>query len=208
MRITIVGAAGMVGARVVAEAARRGHHPVAVLRSARQVAGGVPTIVADAHDSGRMRALFTEADAVVGATRPAVGFEHTAPATTSALLDAAAASGTRLLVVGGAGVLRNPHRPELLVADSPEYVPDAIRPIAAAGIAQLTTCRAHTADWTYLSPPAQLEPGARTGHYRRGTDTLLLDADGKSWISAEDLAVAIVDELENTGAQRHFTVGY
>ncbi|MGW1745760.1 hypothetical protein ACWCRD_09100 [Streptomyces sp. NPDC002092] len=42
-----------------------------------------------------------------------------------------------------------------------------------------------------LSPPALLEPGVRTGRYRRGTDTLLIGADGRTWISAEDLAVAV-----------------
>ncbi|WP_408648234.1 NAD(P)-dependent oxidoreductase [Streptomyces gossypiisoli] len=58
----------------------------------------------------------------------------------------------------------------------------------------------------YLSPPALLEPGARTGRYRRGTDSLLTAPDGRSWISAEDLAVAVVDELESPGRERHFTV--
>ncbi|GAB3116661.1 hypothetical protein GCM10027055_26570 [Janibacter alkaliphilus] len=62
------------------------------------------------------------------------------------------------------------------------------------------------AAWAYLSPPALLEPGTRTGRYRRGTTTLLTAQDGKSWISAEDLAVAVVDELEQPGADRHITV--
>ncbi|WP_456303079.1 hypothetical protein [Streptomyces mirabilis] len=79
------------------------------------------------------------------------------------------------------------------------------RAVAAAGTAQLRTCQAH-ADRVYLSPPALLEPGERTGRYRRGTDTLLTGADGRSWISAEDLAVAVVDELETRGSERLITV--
>ncbi|WP_416382691.1 MULTISPECIES: hypothetical protein [Nocardia] len=79
---------------------------------------------------------------------------------------------------------------------------------ALASLTQLRVCEPHPARWTYLSPPALLEPGERTGRYRRGTTTLLLDADGRSRISAEDLAVAVLDELENPGGDRHFTVAY
>ncbi|MGW3206601.1 hypothetical protein [Streptomyces sp. NPDC001135] len=47
-------------------------------------------------------------------------------------------------------------------------------------MAQLRTCQARSgAGWVYLSPPAVLEPGTRTGRSRRGTDTLLIDADGQ-----------------------------
>jgi putative NADH-flavin reductase len=110
-------------------------------------------------------------------------------------------------VVGGAGALRSAGDHELLVADNPAYVPARLRTVAAAGIAQLRTCQDHAdADWAYLSPPALLEPGERTGRYRRGTDTLLIGADGRSWISAEDLAVAVVDELETPGPEPRITV--
>ena len=51
--------------------------------------------------------------------------------------------------------------------------------------------------------------GPRTGDYRTGDDDLILDAEGASRISAADLAVAIVDEVENpTHPRRRFTVGY
>ncbi|MFG2745351.1 NAD(P)-dependent oxidoreductase [Streptomyces chartreusis] len=127
---------------------------------------------------------------------------------TRMVLDAAARLGVRVLVIGGAGALRSPGDPDLLVADNRAYVPDEYRAVALAGTAQLRTCEAHAdADWVYLSPPAELEPGERTGRYRRGTDTLLTASDdGRSWISAEDLAVAVVDEVENPGTERHITV--
>ena len=51
-------------------------------------------------------------------------------------------------------------------------------------------------DWAYLSPPAQLAPGERTGNYRLGTNELMLDAEGNSTISMEDLAVVLLDEAE------------
>ncbi|WP_063062474.1 NAD(P)-dependent oxidoreductase [Nocardia sienata] len=210
MKITVVGAAGMVGSRVVTEAAYRGHDPVAVFRNRRPAVlpPGVVAVQGDANDRSRMSEFAAGADALVVATRPVPGQEHTVAAGTEALLDVAAAHGTRVLVVGGAAPLRNPADPGRLVLDSPEYVPEPIRAIAGAGVAQLQTCRAHSADWIYLSPPAVLEPASRTGQYRRGTTTLLVDAAGNSRISAEDLAVAIVDELETPSRVRHFTVGY
>ncbi|GIJ26623.1 hypothetical protein Vqi01_17850 [Micromonospora qiuiae] len=87
-------------------------------------------------------------------------------------------------------------------------MPPAVREIAAASIAQLDVCRAHAADWVYLSPPALLELGVRTGGHRRGGSTLVVAPDGTSRISAEDLAVAVLDELEQPGEERHFAVGY
>jgi putative NADH-flavin reductase len=210
MRIVVVGAAGMVGSRVVTEAARRGHHTTAVFRSARSaiLPPGVAAVDGDATDAERMAVLFAGADAVVGATRPAPGQEHTVAVTTGALLDAAAAAGARILVVGGSGPLRVPGQPDRLALDTPEYVPPEWRAFAAASLVQLHTCQGHHADWRYLSPPAVLEPGARTGGYHRGTTTLVTAPDGTSRISAEDLAVAVLDELENPGADRHLTVGY
>jgi putative NADH-flavin reductase len=203
VKIVIVGAAGMVGSRVLTEAAGRGHDVLAIVRTRRPDVPDVPVVEADAGDSDRMATVFAGADAVVAAARPAPGEEHTVAATTTALLDAA---GTRILVVGGAAPLRVPGGG--LVLDDPRYVPPEYRAIASASAAQLEVCRAHPADWVYLSPPAVLEPGARTGVYRRGTTTLLVRPDGSSRISAEDLAAAVVDELENPGPDRHFTVGY
>ncbi|WP_035791334.1 NAD(P)-dependent oxidoreductase [Kitasatospora mediocidica] len=210
MKIAVIGAAGMVGSRVVNEAATRGHDLLAIFRRGRPTTlpPAVTAVEGDADDPARLSDLFTGVDVIVTATRPAPGHERTVAATTTMLLDAAATAQTRILVVGGAAPLQLPGRPDLLVLDSPEYVPQEWRTVAAASAAQLDACRAHPADWVYLSPPAVLEPGPRTGIYRRGTTTLLTSADGASRISAEDLAVAVLDELEDPREDRHFTVGY
>jgi 2-keto-4-pentenoate hydratase len=51
--------------------------------------------------------------------------------------------------------------------------------------------------------------GERTGKFRLGTDQLLTASDGKSWISFEDFAVALADEIERPAhIRRRFTVGY
>ncbi|MGZ3143995.1 NAD(P)-dependent oxidoreductase [Lentzea chajnantorensis] len=203
MKIAVVGAAGMVGAEVVAEAARRGHDVTAVVRSTvPEVPDGVRVVRGDATDRALMADVLSGVDGVVAATRPRPGQEQSAGPATAALLDAALAAGTRVLVVGGAAPLRSPGGTGL-VLDDDRFVPAHVRPIAAASVRQLEVCRAHAADWVYLSPPALLEPGERTGTYRRGGDEMLT---GPSAISAADLAIAVVDELERPRGDRHFTV--
>jgi putative NADH-flavin reductase len=63
-------------------------------------------------------------------------------------------------------------------------------------------------DWSFVSPPILLAPGERTGQYRLGADALLPGQDGQpAGISVADLAVAIVDEIEQPRhLQRRFTV--
>ncbi|SMQ21675.1 hypothetical protein SAMN06272771_7615 [Streptomyces sp. Ag82_O1-12] len=215
MRIAVLGATGMVGSRVVDEASARGLQVIALSRRpvGRTGSPNVTPVAVDANDSRALcEALAGSAshggvDAVVLAVRTVPVDEKFLVGTTRTVLDLAAELGIRVLVVGGAGALRSPDDPHLLVADNTAFVPAGIKAVAAAGIAQLRTCQSHAeADWVYLSPPALLEPGIRTGGYRRGTDTLLIGADGRSWISAEDLAVAVVDELESPGPDHHVTV--
>jgi uncharacterized protein len=202
VRMTVFGAAGSVGQRVVAEAWRRGHEVTGVTRSRR-----VGFEVGDAASVDDVVRLSAGRDAVVAATRPAPGREHELVTATKALLAGVRETGVRLLVVGGAASLRTPEGP--LVQDAPDF-PAELRAIALACSEQLEICRAETeADWVYLSPPALLIPGERTGGYRTAMDDLVVDPDGRSAISVEDLAVALLDEA---GQPRHrrtrFTVGY
>ncbi|MEV5984407.1 NAD(P)H-binding protein [Streptomyces sp. NPDC052051] len=211
MKIAVLGATGMVGSRLITEARARGHRVLALSRKPESDDPRVTPVAVDVTDADAVREALSGAhgtvDAVVLAVRTSPADEGFLVGATRTVLDAAAEAGSRVLVVGGAGALRSPGEPGLPVADNPTYVPAALRPVAAAGIAQLRTCQAHALrDWVYLSPPALLEPGERTGRYRRGTDTLLTAADGRSWISAEDLVVAVVDELETPGPDRHITV--
>ncbi|KOV73611.1 hypothetical protein ADL02_39170 [Streptomyces sp. NRRL WC-3723] len=213
MTIAVLGATGMVGSRVVTEARARGHRVLALSRKPASDDPGVTPIAVDAtdyhalHDALAGSAAHRAADAVVLTIRTEPADREFLVGATRTVLDLTAQLGIRVLVVGGAGALRSPDDPDLLVADNPAYVPAEVQAVAAAGVAQLRTCQAHAgADWVYLGPPALLETGERTGRYRRGTDTLLTDADGRSWISAEDLAVAVLDELGAPGPERLVTV--
>ncbi|WP_142049223.1 NAD(P)-dependent oxidoreductase [Pseudonocardia kunmingensis] len=123
----------------------------------------------------------------------------------------------RLIVVGGAGSLEV--APGLQVVDTAgfaEGLPDALGVpseyvhVVRAHRKALELYRLSNRNWTYVSPSAGLvQPGERTGRFRIGGDQLLVREDGTADISAEDPAVAVLDEAEQPRfAQRRFTVGY
>ena len=213
MRITVFGAAGNVGSRVVVEALSRGHEVTAVTRDPSRLLGvdaSVNVRVGDAGNSEEVAKLSRGQDLVITATRPQSGKEQELIAITESLFTGIAQTNVRLLVVGGAGGLTVPDDRNRLVVDDPRYVGPAWRDIALACTEQLAVCREQShVRWTYLSPPAMLVPGERTGSFRLGSDELLVDAEGESTISMEDLAVALLDEAEQPKHPRaRFTVAY
>lgn len=209
MNITVVGATGMVGSRLVTEAATRGHRVTAVARNidASRLVEGVHGESVDVNEPEKLSSTMGEADVAVVALRPPRGKEHTLAPLTRNVLGVAERVGTPVLIIGGAGPLTSPEDAEVLVMDDARHVAAEWRAIALASTEQLRVCHEYTGvAWTCLSPPAILEPGTRTGEYRRGTTTLLTAPDGTSRISVEDLAVAALDEVESPSGERHFTV--
>jgi hypothetical protein len=194
MRILLIGAGGMIGQRVAAEARRRGHEVTGVTRS-----GSGATAAAEASDAAAVAALSAGHDALVLAVPPPRGDPEPSRALLAAgrgVLDGLRKAGVRrLVVVGGAGSLLV--APGVRLIDTPRY-PAAYRDVGLAQCALLDLLRGQAADldWTYISPPVTIGPGERTGGYQLGGDQLLADASGDSAISAEDYAVALVDELE------------
>ncbi|MZD07957.1 NAD(P)H-binding protein [Streptomyces sp. SID5785] len=213
MDITVFGAAGNVGRRVVTEALTRAHRVTAVVRDparADRIPAGARIRTGDAADPVSVAALAAGQDLVITSTRPRPGREPELAAAARGLLAGLHTTGVRLLLVGGAAGLTVPGTAGTALADTPDF-PESLRPIARACNEQLAVCRttAHDVDWAYLSPAATLEPGTRTGHYRLGTDTLLVDGQGHSALSMEDLAVALLDEAERPAHHRtRFTAAY
>ncbi|WP_333770774.1 NAD(P)-dependent oxidoreductase [Streptomyces sp. IBSBF 2435] len=210
MRITVFGAAGDAGRRIVAEGLARGHQVDGVVRSAARTAelpAGARGLVGDALSYDSVLGLVADRDLVITATRPAHGREAELVTVAEVMLAALAAAGGRLLVVGGAATLTLPDGGT--VADAPDF-PAGWRPIADACAGQLARCRAATGvDWTYFSPAAALSPGERTGRHRLGGDALVADADGVSALSYEDMAVVLLDEAEQPRHRgRRFTAAY
>jgi len=198
MRIAVIGATGNVGQRIVAEAGRRGHEVVAISRGGGAVGNG-KAIQADVTDKAGIAAAIQGADAVV----LSVKFQDLdVEASLDALKDA-----NRLLIVGGAASLYV--APGLQLIDT-EGFPDFIKVEAEPARQALARVQQETAlDWTFLSPSVFFGPGERTAEFRLGKDELLTAADGKSHISYEDYAIALLDEIERPRHSRQrFTVGY
>ena len=203
-RIVILGVTGRVGSRLADELLTRGHSVTGIARNVSKVSArpGLTVHSADATRADALAPLLRGHDAVVSTTRFVGGSEA------GVLLSAVRqADVPRLLVVGGAGSLEV--APGVALVDTPEF-PAVYKAEASAGRDFLRTLQKEKdLDWSFLSPSAFFEPGARTGKFRLGGDQLLADAQGKSWISMEDYAIALADELESPKhSRRRFTVGY
>jgi putative NADH-flavin reductase len=201
MKIALIGATGNVGRRVTEEAISRGHEVVAIARDVSTVEeqAGVTAVQADLTDKAAIGEAIEGADAVV----LSVKFQEL---DVEALLDALK-DAKRLLIVGGAASLYV--APGLQLIDT-EGFPDFIKVEAEPARQALARIqREQDLDWTFLSPSVFFGPGERTGNFRLGKDDLLSDADGKSHISYEDYAIALLDEIEQPKHSRQrFTVGY
>jgi hypothetical protein len=121
---------------------------------------------------------------------------------------------TRLAHVGGASSLLVEAGGPRLWDVTKEHVPDEVRPEVETGLQILDDFRAspETVDWFYVSPPEKFGawvPAPVKGEYRLGGDVLVRDEAGESTISAADLAVAIVDEIEHPAhRRRRFTAAH
>jgi putative NADH-flavin reductase len=215
-KIVLFGASGMIGQRALTEALGRGHEVTAVVRDPAKVTTDHPnlTVVAgDVAQPATVTRLAEGADVVVSAvSQRGPGLDQTAAydAVGRGLVEGLRALGAdapRLVVVGGAGSLEV--APGQRLVDQPDF-PDSYKGEALAHGDLLEKLRAVTdVKWAYLSPAAMIHPGERTGSFRVGGDALMSDADGKSFISAEDYAVALIDEAESgKHVGERFSVAY
>lgn len=213
MKIALYGATGHVGQRILTEALQRGHEVTAIVRDPARLTvshENLRVITGDAMDSASVATSVVGQDVVIGSiSGRRDGDPDAIPNSVRALVAGIEKAGVRrLLWVGGASSLEV--APGVRLFDTPEF-PEIYKAEARAGIEALEILRAlpEGIDWTFLSPAAEIMPGERTGKFRIGGDQLLTDAQGKSHISFEDYAVALVDEIENHQHPRQrFSVAY
>ncbi len=208
MKLALFGASGVIGSRLLREAVRRGHAVTAIVRDPRKFpapTGRVIVIKGDVLKPADVTAAVTGHDAVLSAIGPTPEVIVGAP---RALIEGLTRAGVRrLVVVGGAGSLEI--APGRQLVDQPDF-PAEYKAVALAHRDALNVYRQNSSlDWTYVSPPADIHPGERTGSFRLGGDQLVRDAKGESRISTEDYAIAVIDEVEKPGHLRQrFTVAY
>jgi len=204
MKIAVYGASGMVGSRIAAEATSRGHEVTGITRSGGELPAGVRAVRGSANDLALAKEFTQDAEVLVAALGPSrTGGDHQDYLDAiDNLIAAVRGTTTRLLTIGGAGGLEiDGNR----VVDGPDF-PAEYKAESLTVADALETLRATGDDvnWTMLAPAFVIAPGERTGTFRLGLDEPVGDH-----ISAEDFAVALVDELERPAHnRRRFTLGY
>jgi len=213
MKIAIIGAGGKIGSRISAEAISRGHfvtgisrHPETGIKNEN-----IKWVKADALNSESLASVIQGHDALISA----FGIDWSRPETYPLFVDvsrseiaAAKKAGVRrIIVVGGAGSLEI--APGIQLVDTPQF-PEEWRAGANEQRKSLDVFRSENElDWTFFSPAIIIEPGPRTGRFRLGKDNPVFDEKGKSQISYDDYAIALIDELEKPQfIRQRFTIGY
>ncbi|MDR2214602.1 MAG: NAD(P)H-binding protein [Nevskiaceae bacterium] len=212
LKIVVYGGSGAIGSRIVNEAAARGHQVTVVDRSPKPELApqGVRVVQGDALDAQDIGKNIVGQDAVISSVivRPAPTADFSlkiAQAMVAAQRAQQGANKTRFLMVGGAS--------SLFDAQGKRLIDNARQPVAfevsgaVAALDWLLTVK--DVPWTFFSPPQRISAGTRTGKYRRGGDQLVVDDQGRSAISMEDYAVAMIDEIENPqSVNKRFTAAY
>ncbi|SDG53769.1 hypothetical protein SAMN05216603_102208 [Pseudomonas benzenivorans] len=213
MKLALIGASGFVGAAVLHEALNRGHQVSGIVRQPQKLPQhpALTAVAGDAYAADALAQTLAGHDAVIHAFNPGWGQANIRELFiqgTQAIYAATRQAGVkRLLVVGGAGSLYV--APGLQLLDTANF-PAEYKEGAEGARQALNLIQDETAlDWSFVSPPALLQPGERTGQFRIGGDQLLMNGEAPAGISVADLAVAIIDELERPQhIRQRFTVGY
>lgn len=216
MKVALIGASGFVGSHLLTELLNRGHQVTGIVRTVANVKESNAQLTLKAVDvlnTLELSAAIKGSDAVISAfnagwTNPNLydDFIAGSEAIQKAVKDAGV---PRLIVIGGAGSLFiNGNQ----LVDGPDFPADYKAGATAARDYLNTIKKEEELDWTFFSPAIEMHPGitsGRTGQYRVGTENPVFDEAGRSSLSVQDLAVAIVDELEQPKhLKQRFTAGY
>ncbi len=216
MKTTLIGASGFVGSQILEELLDRGHEVTAIVRHADKVKTKNERLTVkevDVLDTRSLAEAIKDSEAVISAfnagwTNPNLYDDFMAGS--EAIQKAVKSAGVpRLIVIGGAGSLEIDGKQ---LVDGPEF-PAEYKLGATAARDYLDEIKKETdLEWSFLSPAIEMHPGittGRTGKYRLGTDNPVFNEEGRSILSVQDLAVVVVDELENNKHPRQrFTAAY
>lgn len=220
-RIALIGASGFVGSAILNELLNRGYQVDALVNHPEKIKVDNPDLTVgkvDVADCQDLEKALKGHDEVISAYNPGWANPNIYEETLSnypKILNAAKAAGVkRLLIVGGAGTLFV--KPGIRLIDTGTLPAEWLPGVKSLGEFYLNTlCQEKDIDWVFFSPAGNLGdmgakgPGKRTGVYRLGKDDMIFDKDGNSFISVEDYAKAMVDELATPAHhQERFTIGY
>jgi len=207
-RITVLGGSGYAGAAVVAEAHRRGHTVTSLSRTLpTDLVDGVDYVQGSILDEGVQDNVVADRDVVVVALSPRGDMAGKVEGVVESLIERLVGTATRLGYIGGASSLLVEENGPRLWDVTHARMPAEVKPEVETGLnaLELLSSSPEGLDWFYVSPPEEFGSWlgtASTGRYTLGGDVLLRDADGTSTISAADLALAILDEIESPAHHR------
>ncbi|WP_027380049.1 NAD(P)-dependent oxidoreductase [Chryseobacterium daeguense] len=214
-KVAVIGATGFVGTQVVNELSNRGYEVEAIVRDASKVqqSDKVTAKSIDVNNIDELAEALKGNDAVISAfnagwTNPNLYDDFLNGSVN--IEKAVEKSGVkRFITVGGAGSL---FIEDNQLVDGPDF-PEEYKPGATAARDYLNKIKENkTLDWTFFSPAIEMHQGTagvRTGKYRTGLENPVFDENGRSVLSVEDVAVVLVDELEqNNHIRERFTAAY
>lgn len=196
MKIAVIGANGKAGQLIMEEAIARGHEVTAVIRGEKTSNAKAAVLSKDlfdlTYDDLENEAVIIDA---FGTWAPETLHLH--KKSLNHLTDILNGKPNRLIVVGSAGSLYVNMEHTMNLLESPD-MPEIYKPLSTAMTDAFNTLKTNgSVRWTYFSPSAVFDAeGARSGEYRLGKDELLVNAQGQSYLSYADGAIAIVDEAE------------
>ncbi len=219
-RIAVYGASGRVGSRIVAEALSRGHYVTGIGRRPESITlkhERLSIATGDIRDSADVARLVKGHDAVISAVGGANPdsddpLDSVPRQGAEALVTALRSLGDeapRMMVVGGGSTTLD-ESPGVPFVD-PDDIPEGPRGTQMIGhrLALEYLRMIEDVRWTFVAPALQMRPGERTGTFRVGPGIVIRDTEDQSVISMEDLAVAMIDEIEDPQYIRaRFTAAY
>jgi putative NADH-flavin reductase len=206
MKIGVIGATGKAGSLIAKEAYNRGNEVTAIVRDKSRLRTKNYKVIE--------KSIFyltkddvKDFDAVVNAfgTPFNKNLEYLHLTTVRCLIDLfEQLPEVRFIMVGGAGSL---YTDKSMAHRVVEGIPKEWAGVPTYMAKGLELLRASKVNWTYFSPAKEFDPkGARTGKYTLGTEYVILNEDGESYLSYEDYAVAMMDELEKKSfVRKRFT---
>ena len=219
--VILIGASGFVGSAILNEALYRGHKVTAISPNPEKITVSNPNLTVvkgDATDPDTLAELAKGKDAVISAYNPGWGnprqYEETLENYPKIVEGTRRAGVKRLLIVGGAGTLFV--APGLRLVDTGNLPAEWLPGVKSMGEFYLDyLMKEKDVDWIFFSPAGNLGnmgqngPGKRTGKFRLGKDDMLFDEKGERFISVEDYAYAMIDELEQENHHyERFTAAY